>query len=557
MVMVVWLMVVVLAFGLAMALVDLSSSNATTHDVRLSRAQQAADAGVQAALYEQSENTPGNAGSAFDLNGGLLGATLRDCLAATFDASLQITGLAAASVTGNYPCPGGGSAPGGNVEPEPVGNHAYYESEYFPSPSAVLGGASPVELAPRIVSLGIDEQNASHVYSREEAILDPITPLPVIGGNDNITVYGLSGLSGLLAGTVDSALTSLGATIGLQAGAFLGDSNLATVIDGDVEAANNVTLPGVDASLNLTLNNGLSANSQDNGLSGLLEYGGTLSPPNAITTAEVRHQAPPAEQPITVAATTPSCPTSAPNCGLGSYGSGTPFYSASTDSVTVPAGQTMTIPGGMYVLCNFNAAGSVIASPTSTQPVEIFIDNPNSSRCAGNPPLTASDNPNFGGHAEDSYGDFVAQQGISCTSCLATPSQLQVYVVGDDPQAPSPDDGNTFVQIGGYEANLGLGGQTNPTNTPAAQAMVLYAPTSEVSLSTVECVAGLICVPGVFEGNIIGTDVYATAAAFQQDLDLGGYALYSGLDLYHVRRYVECSAVSSLTGNESTDTGGC
>jgi hypothetical protein len=64
-------------------------------------------------------------------------------------------------------------------------------------------------------------------------------------------------------------------------------------------------------------------------------------------------------------------------------------------------------------------------------------------------------------------------------------------------------------------------------------------------------------VPGVFDGNLIGDDVSATALTFTQDLDLGNYPLYSGVDLYHVKQYVECSPVSSLSGNETTDTSGC
>jgi hypothetical protein len=557
MLIVIWLMVIVLVFGLAIGLVALSASNTTSYNVRLNRAQQAADAGVQAALYRQSENDPGDAGSAFDLNGGLLGSTFNDCVSATFNSSLQITGLATASATGNYGCPSGGnSGLGGSGRADPVGNHAYAQEEYFPSPTDVLGGASPVELQPRIVSLGIDEQKGGYVYSREEAILDPITPLPVLGGDDNIQVSAPTLSTGSLSGTV---LGQLESDLGLSS------TSLVSTINGDILATNNVTLPSVDASLNLTLQNAGTGSTADNNLGGLIELGGTLSPANAITTAQVIQQPPPPQQPISVSASTPSCPIDpSTDCGLGTYGSGSTFYDPTTDSVTVPAGQTMSIPGGVYVFCNFDAAGGVTANPGSSTPVEIFIDNPNSSRCDGNPPLTSSNDSTFN-HSEDSYGNLVAMQGIACTTCLATPSQLQVYVVGDDPQASDPYDDQTYAEIGNPQVTGGnYGGLISTSGDQSTQAMVLYAPTSEVSLTTVHCattsllgISYTLCVPGTFEGNLVGDDVQATAMVFQQDLDLGNFALYSGIDLYHVRRYIECSPVASLTGNETTDTSGC
>jgi hypothetical protein len=566
------LVVITLAFGMAILAGVLSSNNLTTHDMRQQRAQAAANAGVQSQLYLQGELQAGSAGSSFDLNGGVLGlSNLLDCVEPTLNANLQITGLTTVSATSSGVCP---SQSGGSpLTPiaRPVGNHAYEESEFFPGATSLLSGGSPVALEPKIVSVGWDKQNSQYVYSREEAVLGPVEPLPVIGGNNSVYISGVSlNTSGLL-GTVLAALEGL---LGLSS------SSVLTTIDGDVSAASNVTLPSVDVNLNLSVHNSGTSGTADNSLTGVIQLGvnGTLSPTNAVTTAQVLHDGPPPEQPISVPSTLSSCPTGTTNCGLGTYAAG-PFYNSATDSVTVPAGQTMTIPGGVYVFCNFVANGNVVASPSSTQAVDIFIDNPHSSRCA--PPVNAAlttspsnfaaADSSFPNQSPDSYGNFAALKGISlCVTCVVSPSQIQIYVVGDNPQGTSPYNDDTYVEIGNPNVTGGsYNGLISTSGDPATEAMVVYAPTSEVEMTTVNCASTTVpllgtftlCIPGLFEGNLIGDDVYATAATFEQDLDLGNYALYDGVSLYHVQKYVQCSPPTSLsqyaTGNETTDTNGC
>jgi hypothetical protein len=530
------LMAVALLIGWALVAESISANSLTTHDTRQRRAQQAADAGVQAQLYQQGESQAGT--TSFDLNGGLLGTSnFLDCMEPQLNASLQITGVVQASLNDPAVCPGAGGTTGSALVPDPVGNHDFYEAEFFPGANPLMSGDSEVELQPKIVSLGYDTSGSKTVYSREEAILSPVEPLPVLGGNDNLNVNGVTITGGIL-GTLLSGL---------------GLSSLVTTVNGDIEAANNISLPTIDAGLNLTLSNGLL---------GVVQLGktGTLSPSNGITVAQVLHDGPPPEQPVTVSSSTPDCPSTNVNCV--SFGS---YYNATTDDVTVPAGDSTTIPGGVYIFCNFNDQGTVTANASSTAAVQIFIDNPNSTRCTGNgTPVLSSIANSVTGHDEYNFGNFIAPGGISNGPANVTgvlgPSGLQIYLVGDDPQASNPYDDDTYVQIG--NPATGRDGGLLSSNL-LTEEMVVYAPTSEVSMTTAQCTTGLlatllgtVCVPGTFVGNLIGDDVSATALTVTQDLDLGNYPLYSGVDLYHVQQYVECSPVSSLAGT-TADTNGC
>jgi hypothetical protein len=166
------------------------------------------------------------------------------------------------------------------------------------------------------------------------------------------------------------------------------------------------------------------------------------------------------------------------------------------------------------------------------------------------------------GHDEDNDGNFTAVQGIdngllNVTGTLG-PSGLQIYDVGDDPQSSSPYDDDTYVQIGNPSQTGTDGGLLS--NNLTTEAAVVYAPTSEVSMTTAKCVnliVASVCVPGTFTGNLIGDDVNATALTFTQDLNLGNYPLYDGIELYHVKEYLPCTPVSTLTGVKATDTSGC
>ncbi|HEX4108822.1 MAG TPA: hypothetical protein VHX88_11845 [Solirubrobacteraceae bacterium] len=543
------LVILVMAIGLLLGAVALASTldsrTLENRDVRSIRAQAAADAGVQAQIYQQSEAQIGGNGSttALDLNSGpSLLAELSDCVVPTFNASLQITGLVQTQVANANAgaCPSyssAGTACTTTVCKLAVGDHGYEESEFIPAAASetVANGVNygiGDELSPKIVSLGWDDGgNAANangiVYRREEAILQPISALPVLGATGNLAIQGVTITNPLLS-------TVLG---------LLGLNNLDTTVNGDVQAAGNISVPAVFANPNLSLTDGLL---------GVVTYGGpSYSGGIASITTKV-NEAPPTRQTVSISSSTPSCPpvdATVPrqaNCAdLGSA------YSSSTDSVYSASGG-VTIPGGNYVFCNFDVeAGTVTLKPTAADPVRIFIDSPQSKRCASDGNSSAQ-------------GNFIAKPGISDGALnlggVLTPSQLQIYVVGSNVNGNSCA-GNTVSTC--VELGTPPTGNTLLSTNQATEAGVVYAPTSTVSMTTAQCALG-ICVPGTFDGVLIGNNVTATALVFTQDLDLGSFPLYNGINTYQVEQYVQCSdlnksgtPVTSLTGNATTDTSGC
>lgn len=527
------LLLVVMLMGAAAIAATLDSSDITIRSAKQRSAQQAAEAGVQSQLYQQSENEIGNSGSSYDLNGGLLSlGNFLDCIEPQFSLGLAVTGLTnvAANSSGVCPVNGTSSVNGGGFVPTSLGNGAYAESEFIPGASNPKSGASERDLAPKIVSLGWTGSSSpsasGNVFSRVEAILSPISPLPVVGANGTMTLSGVSALS----------------------------IPITSVVNGDLQAGSAMNLPLVTLGVNTSWNNGLLAVfkcgcSQPSGIP-VANFDGPTTVPN--------------RQPISISSSKLDCPTvdSNGNSGCSAFasyytqGSSSTCTSASPcsgDIVNVPSGKTMTIYGGDYVFCNFSAAGTVNADPTANDPVRIFIDSPSSPRCAGNNP-SKSTNATFS-HSEWSEGNFYAANGVNNSEGITTPSGVQIYVAGD--QATPPFDDNTFVQLGTPPTasllSLGL--------NPLTMGLIVYAPTSNVLMTTAAC-TGLLglsvtCVGGVFEGNLIGNDVTATAATFTQPLDLGDDPLYNGLNAYHIEQEIQCSPVTSLQQNATTDTSGC
>ncbi len=100
-------------------------------------------------------------------------------------------------------------------------------------------------------------------------------------------------------------------------------------------------------------------------------------------------------------------------------------------------------------------------------------------------------------------------------------------------------------------------------STPVTQSMVVYAPTSSVTVNTGVCLVkpGSPCTlgaAGVFSGALIGDNVSVTASTITQDLDLGNYPLYDGVSVFRPVQFIQCDAtLTSLTANATTDTSGC
>lgn len=535
MVVVLFTLVIALALGAAGLAESLDSRALSFREGRVHRAQQGADAGIQQELFQQAENRIGQSANQYNLNAGLLNqGTFLDCMVPSFSVSGQVSGLATAAVGSAGTCPTN-SGPGNTIATA-LGNDTWTTSEFIPGAQNPLAGGSETDLYPKIVSLAWNgpqtPSTSNSVFSREEAILAPIFPMPVLHANHDATIQGVS-LSG---GILSSVLSAFGI------------ANLATTIQGDLHVVHDLTLPAADVGINLTLSNGLL---------GDVQYGHKLLPasPAPIVAAQQVNTAPPYRQPLTVSSTKAYCPSPDSNGASGCSDFPVNVYNASTHFVTVAAGQTLTLYGGDYVFCNFTVAsgGTVIASPTAAMPVRIFIDSPNSGRCAGN---------------SGPQGSFTAPGGIVNNEGTTTPSGLQIYVAGDD--TATPFDNSTSVTIGtaGAGSNGGL-----QTGNPAVESMLLYAPTSSVSVTTATCksvvLVGIVCLPGVFAGSIVGNDVSVAALTLTQDLDLGNDPLYNGANAYRVLQYVQCSpqpfktqsggttTYTALQHDSTIDTNGC
>jgi hypothetical protein len=500
------ILAVALAFGTAGLSEALSSRSLTARDGRERRAQQAADAGVQRILYEQSESNI----DSWNLNGGPLGlSSVLDCLPVQLNASLQVTGLVSAAVNAAGVCPQT-SGPTPPSYTAPLGNHAFETSEFIPGQTNFLGGAER-EHYPKIVALGWDDNGSDKVYSRQEVILAPIAPLQAIEGMNDVTINGLS-------------------AVGL---------NTAVAFNGDISARGKLSLPTLFAGVNLSTSSGsILATVAAPTISGSLVAtinGGTVNQSQIIKRPA-----------ITISAAKSSCPSG----GCPSVSGGSDHYDASTNTFTMTsAAESVTFAPGDYVFCNFNVtAGTVNVNPTASAPVRIFIDNPNSTRCKSN-------------GLGSNQGNFTAATGIkNLLSGTVAPSVFQVYVAGDG----GGYDNATTVNIGDSAVcTLTVLGTCTTMSTPVTQSMVIYAPTSAVTVNTGVCLVkvGAVCTlgaAGVFSGALIGDNVNITASTITQDLDLGNYPLYNGISVFRPVQYIQCdSTLTSLTGNASTDTSGC
>ena len=134
------IVMIVLLIGLGFAMAGLSSAldsrTNANRDTRVRRAQQAADAGIQATLYQMSQADLGS--TSYNFNGGLLGlSTLLDCVVpkvATVNGTVQLQGLVSVSAFANTSgvCPRavtGNSNASAVPYKKSLGNHTYAESE--------------------------------------------------------------------------------------------------------------------------------------------------------------------------------------------------------------------------------------------------------------------------------------------------------------------------------------------------------------------------------------------------------------------------------------------
>ena len=539
-VMVLALVVIVLAFGVAVLSGALSAGQLSTHDARVRRAQQGAEAGVQSQLYQISEN---NLGSSYNLTGGVLGlGNFLDCLPLNLNVNLQVTGVASAYASTAGICPPAiNSSTGLKVTPyyTTLDNHTYVESEYLSNTkTSSTGGLSAIEF-PEIVSIGCDSAtgstcgtSSSNAYARELALLAPTGPVQVVEGMGKVTIQGL---------------TAAGI-------------NAAGVVNGDIMAGDSLTLPLLGIAANTTWP------TSGNPLFPTFGYGTSVSA--SIATARLVQLtggfctagSPSAVCQIKRPAPVPSTTTCA-LCSTGitcasCTGGG---YNSSTDTFNITAG-TATFAAGDYVFCNFNAGNgtTVKTSATSTTPVRIFILAPNQPPCSANGYTQNSSGVWSGGNfnATEGVNDLLSGTVNGVTGTL-DPSGLQIYAQGDGSY-----DNNTTVTVGQPASCAGLLCISLANLSP--QAMVIYAPTSSVTVNTGSCTLGLAgaCIAAAattFAGSVVGDNVYVRATAITQDLDLGNYPIYSGANGYRIAEELHCDgSLMKLGGTSvSADTSGC
>jgi hypothetical protein len=523
------LALLVIALGLAAAGVaeTLSSSQLTSTDARARRAQQAADAGIQAQLYQQSEADLGS--NSYNFNGGLLGGTVLggastflDCTLPQLNASGQVAGIVSfyANTAGVCPQAVNNAGTGGTAYEAALGDHTSYSAEMITGQTLLLGGAERV-LNPKIVSIGAETSTvpvgSATVHSREEAILAPIAPVQAVegmgAGSNSVTLNGLS-----------VGLSLLGISlVNINTGS--------AVLNGNVLARGTINLPSnVFVGLNLAPPAGGSFLAT---VAGQAITGGAVSVANeqqGVGSQVVQRS------PIIVADSKADCPTA--GCPTG-YNTTTRIFSQTSNVNT-------TFAPGDYAFCSFNATNGTL-STTGTGPVRIFIRSPTSTDCAAD-----STDPNL--------GKFNSTVGFNDTLTGIVnglnPSGLQIYNAGSG----SVTVNNTNAAACSTTGLIGLSLVCLTAKVPI-DSMIIYAPSSSVSVNTSGCLVNAlvlsVCSAGVFEGAVVGNTDTISATAITQDLDIGNFPLYAGVNAFRVTQFVQCdNSVTSLT-QSTADLGGC
>lgn len=464
----------------------IDSRTFASHDTRVKRALQAADAGIQVGLYQANQISLGST----DFNGGLSGiVNTLDCIS-TVDASGKLTANIGTPLSVSFNAGTGTCIPNHCILNCPVSAPtlppcsqpyvAVGESSGFgvcEVYGTVVNGTS-VALQPRLVSIGFDRNGSTDVVRRVEAILTPLDPFQAIEAAGNLTF--------------NASLASV------------------TTINGDVRTNGNWTenapllgVSGVNA-VNLFGSSGAILRGAH------FQYGqgktlqrdllSLLPTPTQLSTSFTR-------QPISVASTKTDCPGAlTANCPTG--------YNPANHMFSLLTSQTANFKPGDYVFCGFSAAsGSTVTTAITGGPVRIFIDSPQSSRCTG----------------VAGAGNFTANTVLNgiVNSSLLDPRNLQVYVAGNcDVSASNCTTPTSTVSLNDSGATVG----------GLNQSFFLYAPASNVTVTFPP-------IASTFEGSIIGQDVTlntSVATTILQDLRLNDMPLASGVGVFAVKQYIEC-----------------
>lgn len=422
------LLMIGLAASAAALDATLNSRTSSDRQLRVKRALQAADAGVQVGTYRWNQLDL----TKLNFTTGLLSpvTSLLDCVVPSLS---PITGvLSYATPVGIDVTTGACPAPDKQTNPIPdtqrLGHHTFTYIQYVPGAASV--GPNDT-LNPKIVATGVDDngnsstcssslaataaQTSGCVVQRVEATLAPIDPFQLVEATGNLNITA-------------SALATVAAT-------------------GDMRTNGSATI----SSLSFVGTNLFGGSLLSN-----ITYGTTKSVP-LVSTATLTKASSSVNRPvIAISSSKADCAEATNPAASCSTVFGSAYVSA-TKSLKLTSG-ALTIPAGDYVFCNVNiTGGTVITTATATQPVRIYVDSPTSARCNG----LASGEGNF----TDTTG--LTQNAISGVSTLLASSQVQLYVVGNG-------TGNgTTVQIGPSGGGLSL-----------LESMFIYAPQSTVNIGT-------------------------------------------------------------------------
>jgi Tfp pilus assembly protein PilX len=414
------LMIALIVAGVAISQ-TVTARQFTDDTRRIDSAQQAADAGLQVALYRANQMDLGKT----DFNSGLTGlANSLSCLVPV-SVSGYVTGLTPVTLGANTACPSTTTPSTANSwQYESLGNHMSYAYRFIDGrTSNATSSTGHATLNPVIVSIGRDDRGtpsdtSDDMVRRVEAILKPVDPFNMIESTGNLRFNGL----------------------------------LLTTINGDVRTNGNLSVAG----LGLVSANVLGSTGVPLRL-GNAQYGGTYS--GLVSLANLVHTTSTfTRTPVSISASKSDCWN-----GTGTQGAAGPcpsstYYDSTAHTLTLGSNQSVTLASGDYVFCKVSVVaasgflgstpgGTLNTSATAAAPTRIFIDSPSSTRCNG---VSGTSNP-------------LSLQG-KLNTVTTTPSALQIYIAGNG------TPGGTTATV---DATL------TTTVTPA---FFLYAPDTDVTM---------------------------------------------------------------------------
>ncbi len=417
----------------------------TDKDRRAQIAQQAADTGLQIALYRANQMNLGKT----DFNSGVSGiANTLGCLVPT-TVSGSVTAFTTVALGASLSCPASLPPPGGGCTPpcwnyEVLGNRTKFASLFIPGqrsngPSSTTGHAS---LNPVIVAIGRETNGtvttADDVIRRAEAILNPVEPFDMIEATGNLSFSGV-----------------------------------ATTLNGDIRTNGNLSLGFLGSLI------GANVLGSDGSLLRLasVEYGGSYS--GLLSVANLVHTTSAfTRTPVSISPTKPDCWNGAGAQGTAGACPSAASYSSATHKLTVTSGQTVTLGSGDYVFCGVTVVpvsgflgstpgGTLNTSASAAAPTRIFIDSPTSARCSGASPSSTP----------------LSLQG-KLNTITTTPSALQIYIAGNG----TPGGSSATI-----DATL------TSTVTPA---FFLYAPDTDIAMKVAVFEGNVIGHNVAFSGSL-------------------------------------------------------